>query len=43
MYWKHNNVKVEIALAKGKKDYDKRADAKDRDWQREKQRLFKKG
>lgn len=42
MYWKNNNVKVELALAKGKKDYDKRADAKDRDWQRDKQRLFKK-
>jgi SsrA-binding protein len=42
MYWKNNHIKVEIALAKGKKDYDKRADAKDRDWQREKQRLFKK-
>ena len=42
MYWKHNKVKVELALAKGKKDYDKRADAKDRDWERDKQRLFKK-
>lgn len=42
MYWKDNNVKVELALAKGKKDYDKRADAKERDWQRDKQRLFKK-
>lgn len=43
MYWKQNHIKVEIALAKGKKDYDKRADAKDKDWQRDKQRLFKKG
>jgi SsrA-binding protein len=42
MYWKKNRVKIELALAKGKKDYDKRADAKERDWQREKQRLFKK-
>jgi SsrA-binding protein len=42
MYWKKNSVKVELALAKGKKDYDKRADEKDRDWQRDKQRLFKK-
>lgn len=41
MYWKKNKVKVEIALAKGKKDYDKRAAAKDQDWQRDKQRLFK--
>lgn len=43
MYWKHNKIKVEIALAKGKKDYDKRATAKDRDWQRDKQRLLKRG
>ncbi len=43
MYWKQNHIKVEIALAKGKKDYDKRAAAKDRDWQRDKQRLFKRG
>ncbi len=43
MYWKQNHIKVEIALAKGKKEYDKRADAKDKDWQRDKQRLFKKG
>ncbi|HSX20009.1 MAG TPA: SsrA-binding protein SmpB [Gammaproteobacteria bacterium] len=42
MYWKKNNVKVELALAKGKKDYDKRATEKDRDWQRDKARLFKK-
>jgi SsrA-binding protein len=42
MYWKKNNVKIELALAKGKKDFDKRADAKERDWQREKARLFKK-
>jgi SsrA-binding protein len=42
MYWKKNNIKIELALAKGKKDYDKRADAKDKDWQRDKERLFKK-
>lgn len=42
MYWKKNNIKIELALAKGKKDYDKRADAKDKDWQRNKERLFKK-
>lgn len=35
-------AKVEIALAKGKKDYDKRQTAKDRDWGREKQRLLRK-
>jgi SsrA-binding protein len=41
MYWKHNRVKVEIALAKGKQDHDKRATEKDRDWQREKQRTMR--
>ena len=37
MYWKHNRVKVEIGLAKGKQAHDKRAAEKERDWQREKQ------
>ncbi len=41
LYWKRNLVKLEIGLAKGKKLYDKRAVAKERDWQREKQRLIK--
>jgi len=42
MYWKGVKVKLEIGLAKGKKAYDKRSTEKDRDWQREKQRIFKK-
>ncbi len=42
LYWKHNRVKLEIGLAKGKKLHDKRASEKERDWQRQKQRLFKK-
>lgn len=41
LYWKNNRVKLEIALAKGKKAHDKRAAEKDRDWQRQKQRLSK--
>lgn len=41
MYWKHGRAKLEIALAKGKKDYDKRETEKERDWDREKERLFK--
>ena len=41
MYWKRGRAKVEVGLAKGKKLHDKRADAKERDWQREKQRIFK--
>jgi SsrA-binding protein len=41
LYWKHGHVKLEVALAKGKQTHDKRATLKDRDWQREKQRLLK--
>jgi len=41
MYWKQGRAKLEIALAKGKKDFDKRATEKDRDWKREKERIFK--
>ncbi len=41
LYWKNNRAKLEIGLAKGKKLYDKRAVEKERDWQREKQRLLK--
>lgn len=41
LYWKHGRVKLEIALAKGKKAHDKRAALKERDWQRDRQRLLK--
>lgn len=41
MYWIRGRAKLKIGLAKGKKLYDKRAAAKDRDWQREKQRMLK--
>jgi SsrA-binding protein len=41
MYWKNNYVKLDIALAKGKKLHDKRADEKNKDWARQKQRLLK--
>jgi len=41
LYWKDNHVKLQIALAKGKKLHDKRATEKERDWQREKQQLSK--
>jgi SsrA-binding protein len=43
MYWKGNRVKVAIALGKGKKLHDKRATARDRDWDRQKERLMKHG
>lgn len=42
LYWKDNLVKLEIGLAKGKKLHDKRDSEKERDWQREKERLLKK-
>ena len=41
MYWKRGRVKLEIGVAKGKKDYDKRQDAKAKDWKRDKQRTLK--
>ncbi|WP_440053184.1 SsrA-binding protein SmpB [Pseudoalteromonas sp. T1lg65] len=41
MYWKKCWVKLEFYLAKGKKMHDKRADIKDRDWSRDKERLMK--
>ncbi|MFN7038733.1 MAG: SsrA-binding protein SmpB [Alphaproteobacteria bacterium] len=36
-----NRAKVEIGLAKGKKDYDRRQTEKERDWNREKSRMLK--
>jgi SsrA-binding protein len=41
MYWKNGRAKLRIGLAKGKKEHDKRATEKDRDWKREKSRLMK--
>ena len=41
LYWKNGKAKLRIGLAKGKKEHDKRATEKDRDWQREKSRLMK--
>lgn len=41
LYWKRSRAKLEIGLAKGKKAHDKRATERDRDWQREKERLLK--
>jgi len=43
MYWKRGRAKLEIALAKGKKEHDKRSDLKERDWKRDKQRILKHG
>ena len=41
MYWIRGRAKLKIGLAKGKKDFDKRATEKDRDWQRDKARLLR--
>lgn len=41
LYWKRGRCKVELGLAKGKQAHDKRASERDRDWQREKERLLK--
>ncbi len=41
IYLKKNRVKVELALAKGKKDYDKRRSIAERDARREMERAFK--
>lgn len=42
LYWKKNRIKIKIALAKGKKEHDKRDTIKDREWQRDRSRLMKK-
>jgi SsrA-binding protein len=41
MYWKKGKVKVEIAVAIGKKKHDKRRAEKEKDWQRQKSRILK--
>jgi SsrA-binding protein len=41
LYWKAGRAKARIGLAKGKKQHDKRASEKDRDWQRDKARVMR--
>jgi SsrA-binding protein len=43
LHWKAGRAKLEIGLAKGKKQHDKRATEKDRDWQRDKARVMRRG
>ncbi len=43
MYWSRGKVKVEIGMAKGKRQHDKRKTEKDRDWERQKSRIMKRG
>jgi SsrA-binding protein len=41
LYWKKGRAKLEIALAKGKKQHDKRHTIKEREWKRDQQRIMK--
>jgi SsrA-binding protein len=41
LYYKGGRVKAEVALAKGKATHDKRESIKEKDWDREKQRLMR--
>jgi SsrA-binding protein len=43
LHWRRGKVKAEIGIGKGKKEFDKRAVQKERDWGREKQRALKTG
>ena len=42
LYWKGPWAKLEIGVAKGKQEHDKRDSKKDRQWQRDKERVMKK-
>lgn len=41
LHWSKGKAKLEIGLAKGKKQHDKRATEKDRDWKRQQARILK--
>ncbi|MBT8144022.1 MAG: SsrA-binding protein SmpB [Gammaproteobacteria bacterium] len=41
LYWNKGRAKLAIGIARGKKQHDKRRTEKDRDWQRQKERLLK--
>jgi SsrA-binding protein len=43
LHWKNGRAKLDIGLDKGKKQHDKRATEKERDWQRDKSRLLRRG
>ena len=43
MYWSRGRAKVEIGMARGKRQHDKRKTARDRDWDRQKARIMKRG
>jgi SsrA-binding protein len=41
LHWSRGRAKLDIGLSKGKKEHDKRASIKDRDWQRQKARMLR--
>lgn len=41
LYWKKHLIKCQVAIARGKKEFDKRAVIKEKEWNIEKQRLFR--
>jgi SsrA-binding protein len=41
LHYSRGRIKLEIGLARGKKQYDKRASTKEKEWQREQQRLLR--
>ena len=41
LHWHKGRAKLTVGMARGKKQHDKRADKKDRDWQRQKARILK--
>ncbi|HTP40703.1 MAG TPA: SsrA-binding protein SmpB [Steroidobacteraceae bacterium] len=41
LYWKHGRAKLQVGLAKGKQQHDKRATEKNRDWERDRARLLR--
>jgi len=43
LYWARGRAKLKVGLAKGKKQHDKRASIKERDWKREQHRILKSG
>jgi len=43
MYWSRGRAKVEIGMARGKRQHDKRKTVRDRDWERQKARIMKRG
>jgi len=41
LYWKRGRAKLEVGVARGKRKHDKRESEKEKDWQRQKQRLLR--